>query len=108
DEPRQERGGPEAVAEGAVHEQRRDCEHYAEARLPTVLASRPGQLEIERVHAGRAVEAGERVRSEVEERVDVQLVADVPRGKRVQRPGRRPTEQRREPVDDRGDDDGDA
>jgi hypothetical protein len=52
-------------------------------------------------------EAGERVRDQQQERIDVQRVADVARDEVVQRLWRATADQRRKPVDEHSDENGD-
>src|SRR5207244_1077156 len=63
DEPGEDRGEEEREGQAERDDPRRDDEDNAEQRLPAVLALRlRGQGEVERIAAGRAGEAGERVR----------------------------------------------
>src|SRR4051794_7484474 len=72
DEPGEDRGEGEREEQAEPDDPRRDDEDDAERRLPAVLALRlRGQREVERIAAGLAGEAGERVRSDGHERVDM-------------------------------------
>src|SRR3954464_4745030 len=76
DEPGEDRGEGEREEQAEPDDPRRDDEDDAERRLPAVLALRlRGQREVERIAARLAGEAGERVRRDAHERVDMELVA---------------------------------
>src|SRR5204863_3639542 len=75
-EPAEERPDEQRAAERARYQQRRKREEDTKARLPAVLLGTAIDLNIDRVAACRAGEAGEGAAGEREKRDDVRVVAD--------------------------------
>ena len=76
--------------------------------LQPVLSLRSVDVDVDRIRAGRAGEARERVRDQEDVRVDVGAVAHVGGEEAVQAARRLARGQRREPVQDRGEESRDA
>ena len=101
-EPRTDRRYEGHRAEPAGHGERRDGEDHAEGGLRAVLRLRLVDLELDRVAARPAGEAGERVAEEEDERVHVRPVAEERPEEAVEGVRQPAGHERGEPAGDRG------